>query len=116
MSRYVVNKLMRTVNMDPVSLADYRADGPGYVRAFRAAQRAAGHEDLTENEVGALERYDYGALYAMGAHPYLLWSFIEAVLVPPMARAELVQSFREAATPAGYPDCATTPPPGGEHR
>lgn len=111
MSRYTVNKFMRQVNMDPASLHAYRTDAPASVAAFGAEQQAAAQDGLTEAEAQALCSYDFGTLYAMGAHPYLLWSFIEAALVPPMPRPELVQAFRVAAGAVGYPDFATTPAP-----
>jgi hypothetical protein len=110
-SRYTVNKFMRQVNMTPADLGAYRADAPATVAAFRAAQQAAGQDGLSDAEARALASYDFGALYAMGAHPYLLWSFIEAALVPPMPRPELVQAFRVAAGAVGYPDFATTESP-----
>lgn len=111
MSRYVVNKLMREVNMRPDSLAAYRDDSPAFVAGFRATQVAAIQDDLSAAEAAALAARDYGALYALGAHPYLLWSFIEAALVPPLPRPELVDAFRVAAAAIGYPDCSTTPAP-----
>jgi hypothetical protein len=114
MSRYTVNKLMRQVNMLPDALAAYRADAAAFVQRFRVAQADDGHDGLTPDEARALAAKDYGALYGLGAHPYLLWSFIEAALVPPMARPDLVESFRRAAEPAGYPDWSTTRFPVGE--
>lgn len=102
MSRYVVNKVMREVNMGPDALAAYREDSAGFVREIVG---------LSRHERAALAEKDYGALYALGAHPYLLWSFIEAALVPPMSRPDLVEAFRQAAAAVGYPDFATTPVP-----
>jgi hypothetical protein len=98
---------MRDVNMVPAALAAYRDDPAGYLREYeRTAPPAA---ELTADERAALLGKDYAALYALGAHPYLLWSFIEAALVPPMPRAELVESFRVAARAAGYPEWSTAP-------
>ena len=108
MSRYAVNAFMRLVNMDHDETAAYVADPTGFVRRWVAAQDRA---VLSDDEQTALERRDYGALYAMGAHPYLLWSFTEAVWVPEVARPDLVESFRTAAAAVGYPDCRTVPPP-----
>jgi hypothetical protein len=111
MSRYVANKVMRLVTRDPPSLTAYVADPAAFVDEYLSshpADRAA----LTEAERTALEHRDYGALYRLGAHPYLLWSFTEAVWVPAVSRPELVESFRTAAAAVGYPDWATTPEPG----
>jgi hypothetical protein len=95
MSRYTVNKLMRQVLLDDDALAAYREGPEQYVRP---------QPGLTEAEAAALGTTDYGALYALGAHPYLLWSFAEAALVPPMSRPDLVEAFRVAAASAAGPD------------
>jgi hypothetical protein len=95
MSRYTVNKLMRQVLLDDDTLAAYRDEPERYVRA---------QPGLTAVEAAALSTTDYGALYALGAHPYLLWSFAEAALVPPMSRPDLVEAFRVAAASAAGPD------------
>jgi hypothetical protein len=108
MSRFTVNTLMRQVLLDDEALRRYRADPGGYVAGFRAVRAAAGLSGLAEAEAIALDGPDFGELYALGAHPYLLWSFAEAALVPPLSRPELVESFRIEATRAGYPDFATT--------
>ena len=50
---------------------------------------------------------DYGNLYALGAHPFTLWSFTEAVWVQEIPREELVQDYREKAAKAGYPNFRT---------
>jgi hypothetical protein len=113
MSRYTVNTLMRQVLLDDARLAAYRDDPGGYVARFRAGRASAGLAGLSEREAVALDGPDYGALYALGAHPYLLWSFTEAALAPPLKRPDLVESFRLAATRAASleghgPDFATT--------
>ena len=108
MSRFTVNTLMRQVLLDEDALTSYRDDPGRYVARFRAIREAAGLAGLTEAEAAALDGPDYGALYALGAHPYLLWSFTEAALVPPMSRPDLVESFRIEATRYRYPDFATT--------
>jgi hypothetical protein len=100
MSRFTVNTLMRQVLLDDDALTTYRDDPGGYVARFRTARQAAGLAGLTEAEAAALDGPDYGALYALGAHPYLLWSFTEAALVPPLSRPDLVGAFRVAATRA----------------
>lgn len=107
MTRYHTNALLRRVNLDPAELAAYQADPAGYV----AAARSAG-TDLTDAEFEALATADYAALYTMGAHPYLMWGFIEAVWVPArLSRGELVSRFREAVGGIPQPDVRTTPAP-----
>ncbi|MGH3588958.1 MAG: hypothetical protein ACRDQ0_21840 [Pseudonocardia sp.] len=109
MSTHAVNAFMRLVNMDPGSLTGYVADPPGFVARYVEGDALAGPPwlalggPLTRDEQEALAARDYGALYAMGAHPYLLWSFSEAVWVPEISRAELVEDYREKALRAGVP-------------
>jgi len=100
MSRYGIDKFMRAVNMAPETLAAYIADPAAFVATWEG-----GH--LTEEEQQSLAQRDYGALYAFGAHPYLLWSFAEAVWVPEIPRPELVERYRVAARRHGYPDFST---------
>jgi hypothetical protein len=110
-TRYVLDKVMRLVNMNPPSLAAYRSDAEAFVTGY-LSDHPADAAALTGEERDALAQRDYGSLYRLGAHPYLLWSFTEAVWVPEVSRAELVESFRTQAAAAGYPDWATTPEPG----
>jgi hypothetical protein len=117
MSTYGVNKFMRLVNMDAVALAAYRADPRAFTADFVADSvpggwlKIARGAPLTDEEHEALAERSYGDLYRLGAHPYLLWSFAEAVWVPEIDRAKLVQRFRESAAAIGYPDFATTRDP-----
>lgn len=113
MGRYEVNKFMRWVNMDADALADYRRDPAAVVRKWSAVPASGSPRPLpaggplTVDEATALSARDFGALYAMGAHPYLLWSFTEAVWIHERPRAWVVESFREAAAEIGYPDFST---------
>jgi hypothetical protein len=107
-----MNRFMRQVNMDPASLADYRTDPAAFVADYAGASLPSAAR-LSAREREAFARRDYEYLYAAGTHPYLLWSFTEAVYVPPMPRPELVESFRQAALRHGYPDWSTTPAPAG---
>ncbi|HEY1487782.1 MAG TPA: hypothetical protein VGF84_16865, partial [Micromonosporaceae bacterium] len=83
MSRYAVNRFMWLVNMHAGSLAAYRADPSRFVDAWQAGEVSGADEvraapagaELTDDEVRALATRDFAALYAAGAHPYLLWSF-----------------------------------------
>ena len=107
MSRYAVNTFMRLVNIDPAALRDYVADPVGFASAWAEHDRPA----ASAPERTALEERDYATLYRLGAHPYLLWSFTEAVWVPEVSRPELVESFRAAAREVGYPDWRIHPAP-----
>ena len=107
MSRYAVNSLMRLVNQEPGSLAAYVADPEAFVAEWLSVTGLP----LSDVERAALEERDYASLYRLGAHPYLLWSFTEAVWVPEVSRPELVAAFRLAASEVGYPDWRTWPAP-----
>ena len=79
--------------------------------AFVASWEASTRLPLSGLERTALEERDYAALYRIGAHPYLLWSFAEAVWVPEVARPDLVAAYKAAAREIGYPDWRTHPAP-----
>lgn len=115
MGRHEINLFMRHVNMDAAAHAAYTADPA----AFVARWEAWGSEErrdpephprggaLTVDERRALVDRDFGVLYGMGAHPYLLWSFTEAVWRHELPRDEIVRRFRERAAVHGYPDPTT---------
>lgn len=112
MSRYMVNKLIWEVDTSDEALARFKADPYGFVESWQEIESPTppvpqgGH--LTEAERLALVGKDYGALYALGVNPFLLWQFARSVSVPDeMAIEELVNSFREAVAPHGYPDFHT---------
>jgi hypothetical protein len=115
MGRYDVNAFMRRVNMHQDAHAAYIADPAAAVAAWEAlAQRTVDDPEphalggtFTVEERAALAARDFGALYALGAHPYLLWSFTEAVWSHELPRAEIVRQFRESAARVGYPDFST---------
>lgn len=120
MSRHHVNKFMRHVNMDRAAHASYIEDPGAFVDLWEelpAVESGVGtcpdpppHPrggSFTAAERQALADRDYGALYALGAHPYLLWSFTEAVWIHERPRDQIVASFRSQAAEAGYPDIRT---------
>jgi len=115
MGRHDVNAFMRRVNMHRDAHAAYIADPAAAVAAWEAlAKRTVEDPEplalggtFTEAERAALAARDFGALYALGAHPYLLWSFTEAVWIHELPREEIVRRFRESAAEVGYPDFAT---------
>lgn len=105
MSRYYVNRFMRDVHFSSEELTSYVNDPAGYVPRWVERVREGRRDVLTADEHAALAARDYGALYALGAHPFLLWSFTEAVWIGELPRPEIVERFRRAAE--GYPDFST---------
>jgi hypothetical protein len=103
MSKYLVDKFMRLVNADETAEHAYVRDPAGFVAAWE--EREA--QPLSADERDALARRDYGKLYALGAHPFLLWSFTEAIWVPEVPRDELVRDFKARTAAVGYPDFTT---------
>lgn len=103
MSKYFVDKLMREVNIDENSFRAYVKDPAAFVEQW---ERTEGNE-LSPAERAALSQRDYEALYAMGAHPFLLWSFTQATLEHEVPREELVKRYKEKTAVVGYPDFTT---------
>jgi len=94
-SRYQVDKALREMVLDPSARERFLADPMGYL---------AGYE-LTDAERQALVGRDYGALYAMGAHPFLLWGW--TTRVHPGDKERLRDVYAAAVRPHGYPDFST---------
>jgi hypothetical protein len=98
MSRYQVDKLLRETVLDADALARYVA-GPA---AFLVGR------DLAIDERRALVEQDYGALYALGAHPFLLWGWAARVDALRGGDKEHFRDRYSAAVRAhGYPDFST---------
>jgi hypothetical protein len=109
----MVNKLMWEVDSTDAALDTFKADPAAFLESWESAYELpvppypeGGR--LTDTEREALRTRDYGALYAMGANPFLLWQFARSVSVPDqMGIEELIASFRKAVEPHGYPDFHT---------
>lgn len=65
MSRYHVNKVLWQVAKQPGAKAAFEADPAAYLRG----------RELTKPEHEALAGADIRALFQLGAHPFLLYSF-----------------------------------------
>ena len=100
MSKSLMNKLIHHVNMDEAADNEYKSNPRQFVEKWEATQKLK----FTPEEREALATKDYGKLYALGAHPFTLWSFTEAVWVHEKPRDELIQDYKEKAAKAGYPD------------
>jgi len=103
MSKYFMNKLIHHVNMNQAAEHDYTANPRAFVEKWEKTQKLK----FTPVEREALTTKDYGKLYALGAHPFTLWSFTEAVWVHEIPREELVKDYKERAAKAGYPNFKT---------
>lgn len=100
MSKYLMNKLIHEVNMNEAAESAYRTDPRGFVERWEKSQKL----EFTPEEREALATKDYGKLYALGAHPFTLWSFTEAVWSHEVGREDLVKDYKQKAAAAGYPD------------
>ncbi|GAA3935707.1 hypothetical protein [Microbacterium soli] len=111
MSDYMIGKFIRSVEMDDAVLARYIADPAAYVREWLAGgsgpEAATDDRILSPEEQAAFAARDYGALFRLGAHPYLLWHFTEAIYEHEYTEGfgwrELVERYRAAIAPAGGP-------------
>jgi hypothetical protein len=103
MSKYLMNKLIHHVNMNEAAEKEYAKNPRGFVERWEKDQKLK----FTAEERDALTMKDYGKLYALGAHPFTLWSFTEAVWAHEKPREELVKDYKEKAAKAGYPDFKT---------
>ena len=103
MSKYLMNKLIHLVNMNEEAENKYKAKPREFVEKWEKTQNLK----LEPQEREALATKDYGKLYALGAHPFTLWSFTEAVWVQEKPREELVADYKAKAAKAGYPNFKT---------
>jgi hypothetical protein len=100
MSKYAMNKLIHHVNMNQGAEQEYKTNPREFVTKWEQEQKL----NFTAEEREALATKDYGKLYALGAHPFTLWSFTEAVWTHEVPRDELIKDYKEKAAKAGYPD------------
>ena len=103
MSKYLMNKLIHVINMNEEAEKEYTANPRGFVEKWEKTQKLK----LEPEEREALATKDYGKLYALGAHPFTLWSFTEAVWIHEKPREELVTDYKAKAAKAGYPNFKT---------
>ena len=100
MSKYLMNKFIHHVNMNEAAEREYKSDPREFVEKWEKGQKLK----FTAEEREALATKDYGKLYALGAHPFTLWSFTEAVWVDKVPREELVKDYKQKAARVGYPN------------
>jgi hypothetical protein len=112
MTKYMIDKFMRAVEMSDDAVRAYVADPSGFIDEWTAGgggpATVADDRTLTPAEREAFEAKDYEALYRLGAHPYLLWHFTEAVYEGEFTQdrgwRQLVEEYRAAVAPYGHVD------------
>lgn len=114
MSRFQIDKFIGFVEGSDQAVLDYVADPAGFVNAWegRAARSRLPTPDsgtFTDEERAALIGIDHAELYRLGAHPYVLWHFVEAVRVwaGDATWPEMTERFRTDIEPHGTPDFST---------
>lgn len=103
MSKYLMNKFIHHVNMNEAAEKGYKNNPRAYVEQWEKGEKLK----LETEEREALAARDYVKLYALGAHPFTLWSFTEAVWVHERPREELVKDYKVKTAKIGYPDFKT---------
>jgi hypothetical protein len=97
-SRSELNLALLAIDRDEAALAAFEADPAGFVEPYR----------LSTDERRALETWDHGALYVLGAHPFILWQAVRSIsLLRGEALDALVERYRAAVVPHGRPDFTT---------
>lgn len=112
MTIYMIDKFMRDVEMSNARVKAYVADPAAFVAQWRASgagpDAVADDRELSEREQEAFAARDYGTLYELGAHPYLLWHFTEAVYEHEYTEGfgwrQLVERYRARIAPVGDVD------------
>lgn len=109
MSKYMIDKLLRTIDATDVALEAFRADASGFIDGWQAEGREAqpplpAGGALTAAEREAFEAWDYERLYVLGANPYLLWMMLRSLWAAEgRSVEELIAEYRQAVEPHGYP-------------
>lgn len=114
MSRYQINKFITYVEGSDDAVRAYTADPAGYVAAWEGRAGASrlptpDSGTFTEVERAALAARDHAELYRMGAHPYMLWHFVEAVRVwtGEVTWPEMTERYRQDIARHGAPSMLT---------
>ena len=95
MSRYQVDKLLRTIARNEHGKEEFTKDPAAFLK----------DADLTDVERQALIEKDFRTLYGLGAHSFLLFAFVMSVF--PGDRKKLERDYCEAIVPLGRIDYST---------
>jgi hypothetical protein len=96
MSRYSVDKVMRSVITNPQAKESFLARREEFLAGF----------ELADDERRALTGNDLTALYRMGGHPFLIVGFGGAI-APPAERHARMTAYQKSLAGLGYPDYGT---------
>lgn len=114
MSRFQIDKFIAYVESSDEAVRSYVDDPAGFVaaweeRARRSRLPTADSGRFTDAERAAIVDRDHAELYRMGAHPYVLWHFVEAVRVwtGEATWPEMTARYRDDVRSHGVPDHAT---------
>ena len=114
MSRFQLDKFITSVEASDDAVRRYAADPAAFVEAWEARASesrlpTADSGTFTDEERAALSACDHAALYRLGAHPYVLWHFVEAVRVwaGDAAWVDMTARYREDIRGLGAPDFTT---------
>lgn len=114
MSCFEIDKFIAYVEGSDDAVREYVADPARYVasweeRAETSRLPTADSCAFTPEERVAVERRDHAELYRMGAHPYVLWHFVEAVRVwtGEVTWLEMTAQYRTDVAPHGVPGFST---------
>ncbi len=115
MSRYLVDKFLYRVDRNELALQEYIRDPAGFVVRWEEnegprladAETTSGHR-FSDEERTALATRDFEKLYALGAHPFILWTLMLPVYEREITSfPELVRWYNDKIRPYGRPDYAT---------
>ena len=95
MSRYELDKVFHQIVLSEKMKEEYLADPATFLKG----------RNLNDEELQALHDRDFGALYAMGGHPFLLWGWAQRVSDD--RGLPLLKKYTEAIQPHGFPSIAT---------
>ena len=97
MSRYQMDKAMRQIVRNRDDREAFLKDREVFLK----------DRDLTDDERKAIIEVDYPKLYAIGAHPFLLYLLVNALGVLPKDHREARLEYCNKIAPHGRPDYST---------
>lgn len=98
MSRGAMDIVLYEIDQTDRTIEGFVTDPGGFLAGF----------DLSDDERAAFVDWDYGTLYALGAHPFLLFQAVRSLAVRDgISMPELLSEYQETVTPHGTPDYIT---------